>query len=106
MDDSNSTISIEVAYATEQTQKIVELSVPEHTAPREAVRLSGIQQLFPDEDLAAADIGIFGKAIKDDHLLKSGDRIEVYRPLIADPKEVRKRRAAEGKKMKKGGGDA
>ena len=59
---------------------------------------------YPEIDLAANKLGIFGKLAKADTVLRDRDRIEIYRPLIADPKEVRRRRAEEGKVMKKGGG--
>ena len=71
---------------------------------REVVRRSGIEQHFSEIDLEHCDIGVFGKAITDDYVLEAGDRIEIYRPLIADPKEVRRQRAAKGLKTGKGGG--
>ena len=72
----------------------------------EALRRSGIEQRFAEIALDTCDVGIFGKAAKRDRVLVAGDRIEIYRPLLADPKEVRKLRAAQGKQMKKGGGVA
>jgi putative ubiquitin-RnfH superfamily antitoxin RatB of RatAB toxin-antitoxin module len=60
---------------------------------------------FPEIDLTVNQVGIFGKLIKLETPLRHLDRVEIYRPLIADPKEVRKQRAADGKAMKKGGGD-
>jgi putative ubiquitin-RnfH superfamily antitoxin RatB of RatAB toxin-antitoxin module len=62
-------------------------------------------QKHPEIDLARNKIGIFGKLSKADAVLRDQDRVEIYRPLIADPKEVRKQRAAEGKVMKKGAGE-
>jgi len=97
-------ISVEVAYALADKQKIIALEVPEGTAAEQAVWDSGIASLFPDMDIEAADLGIFGKKIKRDQALKSGDRVEIYRPLIADPKEVRRQRAKQGLQTKKGGG--
>jgi len=61
-------------------------------------------QRNPEIDLAKAKVGIYGKLSKMDTVVRARDRVEIYRPLIADPKEVRKQRAAEGKVMKKGGG--
>ena len=61
---------------------------------------------YPEIDLKKNKIGVFAKLAKADTVLRDRDRIEIYRPLIADPKEVRKQRAAEGKVMKKGAGDA
>lgn len=90
-------IPVEVAYALPDKQEIVMLEVKPGTTAREAVLRSGIERLFPGLDLEGAKLGIFGKAIKDTQVLRAGDRIEIYRELIADPKEVRKRRAAEAK---------
>lgn len=98
------TIHIEIAYATPQQQVILEQDISPGTSPRDAVIQSRIDQYFPEIDKKNCDIGIFGKIIRPDHELENGDRIEIYRPLIADPKEVRKRRAAQGLRMKKGGG--
>lgn len=98
-------IDVEIAYARPDTQLILKLRVPEGTTLEQAVRESGILERFPDIDLARNQVGIFGKLNKTDTVLRNGDRVEIYRQLIADPKEVRKQRAAEGKRMKKGGGD-
>jgi putative ubiquitin-RnfH superfamily antitoxin RatB of RatAB toxin-antitoxin module len=95
---------IEIAYATLELQKIIECYVDPGTSPREAVRQSGIKQYFAEIDLDNCDLGVFGKSIAEDYILVDGDRIEIYRPLIADPKEVRRQRAAKGLKTKKGGG--
>ena len=95
---------IEVAYATPEKQVILECQIDPSTTPRGALRQSGIDQHFPEIDLENCDIGVFGKVIAADYELQDGDRIEIYRPLIADPKEIRRQRAAQGLKMKKGGG--
>jgi putative ubiquitin-RnfH superfamily antitoxin RatB of RatAB toxin-antitoxin module len=95
---------IEVAYAMPEKQKILECVVEKGTSPRDAVKHSGIDGFFPEIDLENCDLGIFGKAVAEDYELKEGDRIEIYRPLIADPKEVRRQRAAQGLKTGKGGG--
>jgi putative ubiquitin-RnfH superfamily antitoxin RatB of RatAB toxin-antitoxin module len=102
---SNDEILVEVAYALPKQQLILELMVPEGTTAEQAVQQSGMLAKFPDIDLAQNKLGIFGKLIKGDTVLRERDRVEIYRPLIADPKEVRRQRAAEGKVMKKGGGD-
>jgi putative ubiquitin-RnfH superfamily antitoxin RatB of RatAB toxin-antitoxin module len=98
------TIHVEVTYALPDDQKIIGLDVPEGTTLIEAVRESGIVDHFPEIDLDKARMGIFSKIKKADTTLREGDRVEIYRPLIADPKEVRKQRAAQGKQMKKGSG--
>ncbi|MEM6581713.1 MAG: RnfH family protein [Pseudomonadota bacterium] len=96
MTESNA-ITVEVAYALPHKQRILALSVPEGTTALEAARQSGIDQQFEDIDLEHAKFGIFGSAVAAKHVLKAGDRVEIYRPLIADPKEVRKARAAKAK---------
>ncbi len=98
-------IDVEVAYARPDTQVILKLRVPRGATLEQAVRASGMLERFPEIDLASHELGIFGKLNKSGAELREGDRVEIYRPLIADPKEVRKQRAAEGKRMKKGGGD-
>lgn len=98
-------IDVEVAYARPDTQVILKLRVPRGATLEQAVRASGMLERFPEIDLASHELGIFGKLNKPNAELREGDRVEIYRPLIADPKEVRKQRAAEGKRMKKGGGD-
>lgn len=106
MTQSNShPITVEVAYALPQEQLIIPLKVNEGCTAEEAVKLSGILQKFPSIDANALQLGIFGKLTKNNAPLRHLDRVEIYRPLIADPKAVRKQRAADGKAMKKGGGD-
>jgi putative ubiquitin-RnfH superfamily antitoxin RatB of RatAB toxin-antitoxin module len=97
-------LPVEVAYALPDKQEIVMLEVPGGTTAREAVRLSEMVRFFPDIDVEAAPIGIFGKVIEDDFVLRAGDRVEIYRPLIADPKEVRKKRAAQARERRAAGG--
>jgi putative ubiquitin-RnfH superfamily antitoxin RatB of RatAB toxin-antitoxin module len=99
-------IHVEVVYALQNRQKAVMLQLPAGATLREAVERSGLMAEFPEIDLAANKFGIWNKLAKPDAALRDNDRVEIYRPLIADPKEVRRQRAAEGKVMKKGGGDA
>ncbi len=98
-------ILIEVAYALPSQQVILPVKIAEGANAAQAVEASGILQKFPEIDLSQNKLGIFGKLVKSDTVLRERDRVEIYRPLIADPKEVRRQRAAEGKAMKKGGGD-
>lgn len=98
-------ILIEVAYALPQQQVILPVKVTEGATAAQAVEASGIMQKFPEISLEQNKLGIFGKLVKNDTVLRERDRVEIYRPLIADPKEVRRQRASEGKAMKKGGGD-
>ena len=98
-------ITVEVAYALPDEQLIIPIKVVDGATAEEAIKASGIIGKFSDIDLNINKIGIFGKLTKLDTKLRHLDRVEIYRPLIADPKEVRKQRAADGKVMKKGGGD-
>lgn len=97
---------VEVAYALSEEQVILPVEVEEGTTALQAVEQSGILERFPEIDAEKPKMGIFSKVCKGDTVLREMDRVEIYRPLIADPKEVRKKRAAEGKRMSKGGGDA
>ncbi len=97
---------VEVAYALPDQQVIVAVEVEEGSTLRQAIERSGVTHTFPEIDLAVNKVGIFGRLAKLDDPVRARDRVEIYRPLLADPKEVRKQRAAEGKGMKKGGGDA
>lgn len=101
-----SQIRVEVVYALAHRQKVVSLDLPEGTTVKEAIEASGLLVEFPEIDLTKNKLGIWNKLSKPDAVLRDKDRVEIYRPLIADPKEVRRQRAAEGKVMKKGGGDA
>ena len=91
-------IAVEVAYAGRDEQVIVTLQVPSGTTVQQALELSAIAARFPELDLAQAKLGIFGKVVNPDQVLRARDRVEIYRPLLADPKEVRRRRAEVGKK--------
>ncbi|BEH15957.1 MULTISPECIES: RnfH family protein [Marinobacter] len=88
-------MQVEVAYARPDKQQIVAIEVPEGTTAIEAVKLSGITDIFPEIDANATDMGVFGKVIKDPagHELREGDRVELYRPLKIDPKQARLNRA-------------
>ena len=97
-------IAVEVAYALPEKQLVVAVDVVPEATLEEAIRASGILQRRPEIDLAKNKVGVFGKLGKLSDTLHADDRVEIYRPLIADPKEVRKKRAAEGKVMKKGAG--
>jgi len=90
-------IRVEVAYALPDKQAIVEVQVAAGTTALQAAQLSGIAGQFDDMDLDNAKLGIFGKVVSPQQVLREGERVEIYRPLIADPKEVRKARAARAK---------
>lgn len=90
-------ITVEVAYALPKEQKIIVLKVEEGTTVYDAVKLSGIERFYPQINIESDPMGVFGKVIKDPKtaVMKEGYRIEIYRPLIADPKEARAKRAAK-----------
>ncbi len=92
-------IHLEVACATPELQLIVSLDVPAGTSASEAVSLSGILDKFPDLDRKRLTLGVFGCVVDPDTPVAVGDRVEIYRPLLADPKEVRRKLAAAGKTM-------
>jgi putative ubiquitin-RnfH superfamily antitoxin RatB of RatAB toxin-antitoxin module len=91
--DNKETYFIEVAYALPEEQVLITLDVEQGTTVEQAVKLSGILEKFTDIDLTKNKLGIFGKATKADQVLRDKDRVEIYRPLIADPKESRRKRA-------------
>lgn len=86
-------MTVEVAYATPEQQVIVALELPENSTVETAIQLSGLLARFPTLELSA--VGIFGKVCELNQLLQAGDRVEIYRPLIHDPKEARRQRAAK-----------
>lgn len=98
-------IAVEVVYALPERQALLRLSVPAGTSAREAVLLSGIAEAFPGLDVQGCPLGIFGKLLArpEERVLETGERVEIYRPLIADPKEVRKQRAARARSEREGG---
>lgn len=99
---SAESITVEVAYALPEKQKIISLQVKPGTTALQAARLSNIDKAFPEIDFETVKMGIFGQALgtkglkkAHEHELLEGDRVEIYRPLISDPKEARRRRAAK-----------
>lgn len=106
-DANEATLSVEVAFALPDRQKIVPLLVTPGTTARQAVQQADMTYHFPDlspETFLEADLGIFGHALRDPqtHVLCDGDRVEIYRPLLIDPKAARARRAAEARSTKSG----
>jgi uncharacterized protein len=85
-------LRVEVVYALRDRQALVRLEMREGATVRQAISGSGVLREFPEIDLARAVVGIFGKVVPLDALLTNGDRIEIYRPLVADPKEMRRQR--------------
>jgi uncharacterized protein len=88
-------MKIGIAYALPKRQVCLTVEVPEETTAHEAIERSGILTHFPEIDLTQQKVGIFGKVVALDTRLTDGDRIEIYRPLIADPKTIRSRTKTE-----------
>jgi putative ubiquitin-RnfH superfamily antitoxin RatB of RatAB toxin-antitoxin module len=91
--ESADKIDVEVAYATPQRQTVKMLTLPAGSTVEQAIRASDLLNVFPEIDLAQQRIGVFGELVRLNDCLRGGDRVEIYRELIADPKEARRRRA-------------
>jgi putative ubiquitin-RnfH superfamily antitoxin RatB of RatAB toxin-antitoxin module len=85
-------LRIEIVYGNAEKQSVIELSVPPGTSAREAILHSNILNAWPEIQLEACKIGVFGKLVTLDYQLCDQDRLEIYRPLIVDPKKARKLR--------------
>jgi len=95
-------LDVEVAFALPERQRIIPLAVPDGTTARQAVEMARLEEAFPELPPATfreADLGIFGRRLRDQdsRVLRAGDRVEVYRPLQLDPKAARSARAGCGK---------
>ena len=99
--DNTEKYFVEVAYALPEEPVLIALDVDQGTTVEQAVKLSGILERFTDIDLKTNKLGIFGKTTKSDQVLRDKDRVEIYRPLIADPKESRRKRAEKKEAKKK-----
>jgi len=91
-------ITVEIVYALREMQTTIALRVPQGTTARQALRLSGLESRYPEINAASAEVGIFGRRLEDDAVLNDRDRVEVYRPLFADPKQTRRRRAVSSRR--------
>jgi uncharacterized protein len=87
-------MKVSVVYA-EATQKWVQLEVPDETTAAQAIELSGLLKQFPEINLEENRFGIFGLVVKAEQPLKEGDRVEIYRPITADPETVERRDVEE-----------
>ena len=85
-------LRVEVVYATPQEQLVINVEVPAGTTVRQAIERSGVTVKFPDAALVTGQVGIFGKLVEPDAPVRAGDRVEIYRQLVIDPKEARRRR--------------
>jgi putative ubiquitin-RnfH superfamily antitoxin RatB of RatAB toxin-antitoxin module len=91
-------LRIEVVYAAADRQSVKSMLLPSGSSVRDAIRASGLLSEFPGIDLERNRVGIFGEPVDLDRPLADGERVEIYRPLIADPKEARRRRARSGRR--------
>ena len=96
----DNTITVEVAYALPHRQVLVEVELPVGATALEAAQRSAIASKFDGVDLDNGTLGIFGHIVAPSQVLRDGDRVEIYRPLIADPKEVRKARAVRARERR------
>lgn len=96
------TIEVEVAYALPHRQVVEKVALTPGSTARDAIERSGVLGRFPEIDLATQRVGVYGRIITLDTVVEDGERVEIYRPLQADPKAVRRRLAREGKTMGRG----
>lgn len=94
---ANDRMTVEVAFALPERQALLTLSVSTNATVEQIIRQSGILQQFPQIDLLTQKVGVWSRPVKLDDQVSEGDRIEIYRPLIADPKDLRRRRAEKAK---------
>lgn len=92
-------MAIEVAYARPERQRIVSLQVSVGSSVRQALLQSGLGDEFAEIDIQHCPVGVFGREITDDYVIRAGDRIEIYRPLEREPREARRALAARGLTM-------
>ncbi|MFC1681373.1 RnfH family protein [Pseudomonadota bacterium] len=97
------TNKIKVVYALRTQQVVEEVTVPVGSTAAEVIKASSLLRRFPEIDLSRNSIGIYSRLIGPDSVVEDGDRIEIYRPLVADPKAIRRQLAKEGKTMGRGG---
>jgi putative ubiquitin-RnfH superfamily antitoxin RatB of RatAB toxin-antitoxin module len=95
-------ITVEVAFANPESQRVIELQVRSGAHAREAVKQSDIAAEFPEIDPDHCSLGVFGERVGDDYALMHGDRVEIYRPLRVDPREARRERARRPKRLEPG----
>ena len=98
-------LRIELAYATPERQLLLSVAVAAGTTAREAICHPALAAAFPAVDFGNCPVGVWGQPVADDHILKSGDRVEGYRPLEHDPRDARRELAREGRSMGGAGSD-
>ena len=92
-------IHVEVVYALPQIQKVIKLAVMPDTRVQEIIEQSGMLEHFPEIDLKKNKVGVYSRNVRLDATVRDGDRIEIYRPLLADPKEIRRKRAEQARQQ-------
>lgn len=95
MTTANKPISVQVVYATPEKQVLKKIIVSEHATIETVITSSGLLEEFPEIDLLKNGVGVFSERRQLSDVVRAGDRIEIYRPLVADPREIRRRRARE-----------
>ena len=100
-ENTSGMLTIEIIYALPEEQNLKVISVSDGTNVKEAIEASGLLEIYPEIDLDKTKVGIFSKVTKLDELLRDGDRIEIYRPLIADPKEMQRKKALQKQEQEK-----
>ncbi len=100
MNTETQMIHVDVVYALPHEQRVLSLTVDTQSTVEEIIKQSGVLELYPDIDLAKNKVGVFGRNVKLDSQVRDHDRIEIYRPLLADPKEIRRKRAEQAKLAK------
>ena len=95
---------IEVVYALPERQRVIALDYVEGMTAGDAIRLSGIGVEFPELATAARKVGVYGEVVAETRVLRPGDRVEIYRELRVDPREARRRRAAQESRSRGGRG--
>lgn len=90
-------IHVEVVYALPHEQRVLSLTVEKDLTVEAIISKSGVLEMYPEIDLKVNKTGVFSRPVKLDATVRDGDRIEIYRPLIADPKEIRRKRAEQAK---------
>ena len=92
-------IAVEVVFALGDRQELIDISIASGSTVEDAIDASAIARRFPDYDLSSCPVGVWGRLVAKDRLLEEGDRVEIYRPLDIDPRDARRKLAAEGKSM-------
>lgn len=93
MNEAPESVFVEVVYGTPSRQSVITVSLPAGSTVADAIAQCGMERQFPDMEIDPGRIGIYGRKVPMDQPLKPGDRVEIYRPLLADPKDVRRARA-------------